>query len=457
MNKEKVESYKMMFKDRYKGVLEIQKYFDMERKVYDLSRKLSGEIQRTLTTVAKGYYNSDIHIDEETGTFHVDKEHSYLENTEILKKSYPEIYKYSVELKEASKDLKENLVNQKATTINALENSGLVLSQLFAEELNIDINEILKKLKNISLEDFKPTYIDGKTIVNKEVRSLVSDAVGYLCFDMRDTYKILKKEMGKEELGQFCINMANDLGSNKSELAFKLRLPTGVFDRYSISSDNKDEEQEDIKGKKEEKKRKDHKRIELGKLKHILLVILSIVFFPVTIVYFLVKKFSKLDSAAKGNIGTSLICLVVSIVVLAGVVFLYKYNIFENVSDAVMNFGENCINNFWKQESWGIAAYDFVGKYDNGTFFMFIILILPRIIAMILGVLARIVCFVFVLLFSLICILAGMILMCFPFVMIILVVIWALISYFRNSKSIVSTLIALLNIALCVCSVFIMM
>lgn len=456
MNKEKVESYKTMLKDRYKGILEIQKYLDMETKVYRLSGKLKDEIKRTLTTVKQGYYGG-IYVDEETGTFHVDKEHSYLENTEILKQSYPEIYKYSVELKEASKELKENLVNQKAATINALENSGLVLSQQFAKEINVDINEILKKLKNAKLEDFKPTYVDGETIVNREVRSLVLDAVGYLCFDMRDTYNILKKEMGKEELGKFCINMANDLGSTKSALAIKLGLPTGTFNRYSISYDNKDEEQGDIKEKKNEKKRKNHKKIELGKLKHILLVILSIVFFPVTIGYFLVKKFSKLESETKGNIGSSLICLVVSIVVLTGVVLLYKYNIFDNVSDAVFNFGQKCMDNFWWQESWAIAADNFVCKLDNGTFFMFIILILPRLIAMLLGVIARVVCFVFVLLFYILCILAGIILMCFPFVALILLVIWVLVSYFVNSKSIASTLITLLNIVLCVCSVFIMM
>lgn len=458
MNKEKVESYKKMFKDRYKALLEVQKYFDMQTKVYRLSRKLKDEIQRTLTTVKQGYYG-EIYVDEETGTFHVDKEHSYLENTEILKKSYPEIYKYSVELKEASKELKENLVNQKTTMINALENTGLILSTQYAKKLNtdVDINEVLKKLKNTKLEDFKPTYEKGETIVNKEVQSLMQEAIGYLCFDMRDTYNILKKEMGKEELGKFCINTANELGSTKSELAIKLWLPTGAFDGYSISSIKKDEEQGDIKENKVEKKKKSHKKIELGKLKHILLVILSIVFFPITIVFFLVKKFSKLETESKGNIGASLICLVVSIVVLTGVVLLYKYDIFDNVSVAVMNFGQKCMDNFWWQESWGIAAGDFVRKLDNGTFFMFIILILPQIIAMLLGVIARVVCFVFVLLFYLICLLVAIIIMCFPLIALILLVIWTLISYFRNSKSIVSTLITLLNIALCVCSVFIMM
>lgn len=458
MNKEKVESYKKMFKDRYKALLEVQKYFDMQTKVYRLSGKLKDEIQRTLTTVKEGY-KGVLYVDEETGIFHVDKDNSYLENTKILKESYPEIYKDSIELKEASKELKENLVNQKAVTINALENTGLILSEQYAKELNIDvdINEVLKKIKNTKLEDFKPTYVNGETIINKELQSLMQHAIGYICFALRETYDTLKKEMSKEELGKFCIITANELGSTKSQLAFKLGLPTGAFDRYSISSDNKDEEQVDIKESKVKKKKKSHKKIELGKLKHILLVILSIVFFPVTIVFFLVKKFSKLETESKGNIGASLICLVVSIVVLTGVVLLYKYDIFDNASVAVINFAQKCMDNFWFQESWGIAAGDFVRKLDNGTFFMFIILILPQIIAMLLGVIARIVCFVFVLLFYLICVFVGIIIMCFPLVALILLIIWTLISYFRNSKSIVSTLITLLNIALCVCSVFLMM
>ncbi len=484
MGKDKIEHCKTILKDRYTDALKLEKYRDMERNVYQLTGDLKGEIVRTLTSVKKGYYSSDIHIDEETGIFHVDKEHSYLENENILKESHPDIYNYSVELKKACKDLKDNLANRKETIIEVLENHHTSLKIQLANELKIDVKDIndygslkddslLKttKLKNLSvkiyntkmtiqecknrkLEDFAPKYKNGQFCENEEIRTLVTKTLGNLCIDMHDNYKILEKSIGTKETQQFCIDMANEMQGNKRSLAMWLDLNANALDRYVAPVTTSKKEKEEKKLKKE--KRTYHK-IDFKNFKHISLLILSIIFFPITIIYSLLKKFKNIDSERKENISGDFIRLLIAVILLTGAVLLYKYNIMENASYSLIKFGEKCGNNFFDQESWGIKAGDFVYKYIDNNLFLLILLALPTIIAAILGMLARIICSIFVILFVLITVVIGMLLSCITDLIPILVAIWVIVSYLTRSKSLSSSLIALLNIILCVCSILIMM
>lgn len=479
MNIEKVENSKRILKDRYTEALKLEKYRNMERNVYHLTSTLKGEIMRTLTTVTKGY-SKEIYVDEETGVFHVDKEHSYLENESILKKTYPDIYNYSVELKKACKDLKDNLAKRKETIIEVLENYHITLKNQLANELKIDVKEIndygsvkdkkllkttelnnlsvkiyntkmtIQECKNKKQEDFAPKYENGKFCENEQIRTIVTNILGNLFDDMNNHYKILEKTIGKKESDQFCIDMANEMNGDKKTLAIWLRLNSNVFDRAPVSVSKEQSEKENKKSKKT------YKKIKLGNLKHILLVILSIIFFPITIIYYLLKKFSKLNYESKENISGSLIVLIISLVILTVIVLLHKFNLIENASDFLIHFGEKCANDFFDQESWGITVGDFFLKPTKNNLFLLILLALPTLVAVLLAIIARIICSVFVILFVLITIVLWFLTNVLVDLTPILVAIGAIIFYLTRSKTLSSTLITLLNVILCICSIIIM-
>lgn len=478
MNIEKVENSKKKLKDRYIEALKLEKYRNMERNIYHLTSALKGEIVRTLTTVTKGYSNENVYIDEETGVFHVDKEHSYLENESILKEKYPDIYNYSVELKKACKDLKDNLVKRKETIIEVLENYHITLKNQLANELKIDVKEIndygsvkdkkllktvelnnlsvkiyntrmtLQECKNRKSEDFAPKYKNGKFCENEEIRTIVTNTLGNLFDDMNSSYKILEKTVGKKESDQFCIDMADEMNGDKKTLAVWLSLNSNVFNRAPVST-SKEKKEKEIK----QKSKKTYKKIELGNLKHILLVILSIIFFPITIICYLLKKFSKLNYESKENIGGSLIVLIISLVILTVIVLLNKFNLIDNASDWLIDFGEKCANDFFDQESWGIAVGNFFLKPTKNNLFLLIILVLPTLVAVLLAIIARVICSVFVILFVLITIVLWFLTNLLVDLTPILVAIGAIIFYLTRSKNLSSTLITLLNIILCACSI----
>lgn len=478
---EEINKYESLTKDRYINALKLEKFTETELKVYRLGDSLKDEIKRTLTTVAKGFYSDQIHLNEETGTYSMDDDsYSYLLNEKILKEKYPTIYNYSLEFKAACKELKDNLASRKEVIEEVLENYCNSLTKQLADELNLDINEIdeygnlknkenikNKKLKELSqkiynarvlltkcksknLEEYAPHYENGKFIENKEIRSLFNEVKGYLYVDMNDYYNLLKRTQGETLTKQFFLKLANELNTSKQQLAIRMGMMSNTFDNIAIPTKTyhfKEKKEKPVKDKVK-KEKKSHKKIELSKVKHILLIILSIIFFPVTLIYLLIRQTRKLDTELDGNITSAIICLISAIALLVINYFLLKFNLLENFSYSIIKFGENCANKFFDQESWGTTAGNFILQYTNDNFFLLIILALPALIAMLLGVIARIICAIFVLLFVLILVVLGMFVAMIPDLIPILIIIGSLIIYFIRGKSVTSLLITLITVAL---------
>lgn len=189
------------------------------------------------------------------------------------------------------------------------------------------------------------------------------------------------------------------------------------------------------------KPKKDYKKIAL--------IVLSITFFPITLLVGLcllpIKAIKKGSQSGNGAIAPALMWLGIAVLVCGGVFGLSFLNIFESGSDWMFSLPSKFSS--WMFESgWIMTILEAFWSLTLDNFFLIILLALPALVLALLLLIVWLVLFVALIVFAIIMFVFGFIFATFPISIGVLISVLATISFFRKSKDTPTTIIYILTL-----------